>query len=118
VGGDTGSGALAGRGCHGLDDLSIIKTEIPFDEQTRDLQRFDSELDDLADLSCDRRPGDRSGTAGFRAANDLPVVMRTRPFVPCGTERSTFRTWDAFALQTHVRGQPLQIFGNVPRGGL
>jgi hypothetical protein len=46
---------LSGRGCHGLDDLSIIQTvEIPFDQQGGDLQRFDAELDDLADLSCDR----------------------------------------------------------------
>jgi len=37
-------------------------------------------------------PGDRSGIAGFRAANDL-----------------------RFALQTHVRGQPLQVFGMSAR---
>jgi hypothetical protein len=51
----TPSGTLPRRGGQSLDDLSVVKTvQVPFDEQGGDLQRFDPELDDLADLSRDR----------------------------------------------------------------
>ena len=47
-----GSGVLAGRGSYGLDDCSIVQAiQVPFDQQRGDLQRFDAELDDLADPS-------------------------------------------------------------------